>query len=176
MGGFVRREDPISSINDKNSIFPSYPLTTHYDKNKEDSFCSVDSECDRKGGCQCTSVMDIDYNVTVRIVRSAVGVDRNATHSMHIHGHSVHVLKVGHGKYNNETGALVASSRDLTCTDRGDDSDTMDHNRCPNPRFRSGAMFPLDQLVVRKDTIIVPGGGYVVVQFRSRVLVPSLSC
>ena len=168
MGGFVVSEKPISSINDKNFRFPSYPLTTHYEKNPEDSFCSVDSECDRDGGCECTTVMDLDYNVTVRVVLSAVGMERNATHSMHIHGHSVHVLEVGHGKYDYENGALVASSRDLTCTDIGDDYDSLDHHRCPNPRFRDPYLvFPLDHFTVRKDTVTVPSGGYVVVQFHS---------
>ena len=168
MGGFVSPEQPISSINDKNFLFPTYPLTTLGDKNNESIFCEVNSECERDGGCQCTTVVDIGYNKTVRFVVSGVGEERNSTHSIHIHGHSVHVLKVGHGQYSSENGSLLGSSRDLTCTKDGDDWNILDENRCPNPRFRSpDTTFPIGQFTVRKDTFIVPAGGYVVVQFRS---------
>ena len=112
--------------------------------------------------------MEVGYNVTVRLVISTVGAERNSTHSIHIHGHSVHVLKVGYGEYSSDNGALTGSSRDLTCTEDGDDSETIDSRRCPNPRFRSpDTTFPLTTNTVRKDTFIVPAGGYVVVQFRS---------
>ena len=49
------------------------------------------------------------------------------------------------------------------------DADVLDTIRCPSPRFRSTAntTFSLDTHAVRKDTFIVPQGGYVVVQFRS---------
>ena len=163
MAGFVSREMPISSINDKNFVFPQYPLTTYYEKNDESSFCGVESSCGLTGGCQCTTVMDLDYNKSVRVVLSEIGIER----TMHIHGHSVHVVKVGYGEYSEETGAIIASSRDLTCSDV-DDFDTLDMNRCPNPRFRwPDTHFPIDRETVRKDTILVPSGGYVVIEFRS---------
>lgn len=168
VAGFVDREKPISSINDKNFKFPLYPLTTHYKNNQKSSFCDVTSKCYEKGGCKCVTVVDLDYNATVRIVLSAVGVERNATHPMHIHGHSVHVLKVGHGKYSKTNGTLMASSRDLICTENRSDVDTLDQNRCPNPHFRSPDIaFSMDEFTVRKDSITVPSGGYVVLQFRS---------
>ena len=111
--------------------------------------------------------MDLEFNKTVRVVLSAIGIEKNGAHPMHIHGHSAHVFKVGYGEYSEETGAIIASSRDLTCSDV-DDFDTLDMNRCPNPRFRSpDTHFPIDRETVRKDTIIVPSGGYVVFQFRS---------
>ena len=99
---------------------------------------------------------------------STVGEERNSTHTIHIHGHSVHVLKVGYGEYSSENGALLGSSRDLTCTKDGDDADILDKICCPNPRFRyPNTSFPLDWFTVRKDTFIVQSGGYLVVQFRS---------
>ena len=180
MAGFVSYEKPISSVNDKKFRFPSYPLTTHYEKNDKNSFCDLRSRCDIEAGCSCTTVMDLKYNVTVRVVMSAVGIERNVTHPMHIHGHSVQVLKIGYGEYSTENGSLIASSRDITCTDEGDDFDSLDHNRCPSPQFRSSnTTYPLDRHTVRKDTIILPSGGYVVIQFRSNnpgFLVVSLPC
>ena len=167
MAAFVSGKQPISSINDKNFLFPQYPLTTHYERNEESSFCAVESQCEIESGCQCTTVMDLEFNKTVRVVLSAIGIEKNGAHPMHIHGHSAHVLKVGYGEYSKETGAIIASSRDLTCSDVND-FDTLDMNRCPNPRFRSpDTNFPIDRETVRKDTIIVPSGGYVVFQFRS---------
>ena len=167
VAAFVPKK-PLSSINDNPFMLPQFPLATHYEKNDQSSFCDVNSVCEIEGGCDCTTVMDVGRNVTVRIVISAVGEERNDHHPFHIHGHSVHILGVGHGEYSSEDGALTKSSRDLTCTKDGDDADILDDIRCPNPRFRSpNTSFPLDQFTVRKDTFIVPAGGYVVVQFRS---------
>ena len=90
------------------------------------------------------------------------------SHSLHIHGHSVYVLKVGFGEYSSENRSLIHSSRDLTCTEDGNDFDILDNIRCPSPHFRfPNTSFPLDKLTVRKDIFILPAGGYVVVQFRS---------
>ena len=168
MGGFVSSEKPISSINDKLFHFPTYPPTVFNGKNDESVFCDAKSECNIEGGCPCTTVVNVGYNQTVRLVASAVGEERNSTHSIHIHGHSVHVLRVGYGWYSSENGSLLGSSRDLTCTKSGNDAEIMDHIRCPDARFRSpDETFPIDHFTVRKDTFIVPAGGYVVVQFRS---------
>ena len=135
MGGYVAHYKPISSVNDKNFRFPIHPLTTRYEQNDPSLFCNVDSKCEREGGCECITVLDIGDNVTVRLVISTVGEERNSTHSMHIHGHSVHVLKFDYGEYSN--GSLLGSSRDLTCTEDGDDFDTLG---CPNPCFRYSNM------------------------------------
>ena len=94
-----------------------------------------------------------------------MGEADNRNHPFHIHGHSVHVLKIGYGEYSSDDGFLTGSSRDLTCTDDGDDLETLDNICC---RFRSSnTTLSLDKFTVRKDTFIVLSGGYVVVQFRS---------
>ena len=166
--GFINFFMAINSINDKSFVPPQFPLATHYEKNDQNSFCDVNSFCGRDEGCDCTTVMDIGRNVTIRMVISSVGKERTDSHPFHFHGHSVHILSVGYGEYSSENGYLTKSSRDLTCTEDGDDLDSLDDFRCPNPRFRyPNISFPLDQFTVRKDTFIVPPGGYVVVQFRS---------
>ena len=85
----ARRRKPASSISDKLFVSPQFPLTTHYEKN-ESSFCDVNSVCESGVdlGCDCTTVMDIGRNVTVRVVVSA---ERKGNHPFHIHGHSVHI-------------------------------------------------------------------------------------
>ena len=171
MAGWLGPLKPVSSLNEKHFNYPQFPLTTHYDKNPKSSFCDINSQCDKgegEGRCRCTTVMDVGNNATVRLVISTVGEERKALHSLHIHGHSVYILKVGYGEYSSENGSLIRSSRDLTCTKDGNDNDILDNIRCPNPRFRfPNISLPLDELTVRKDTFILPAGGYVVVQFRS---------
>ena len=168
LGGYAGTQKLVSSINDFLFTQPEFPLATRFEKNDKNSFCDVSSACEIAAGCDCTTVMDIGSNVTVRLVISTVGEERNVNLPIHIHGHSVHVLSIGRGGYSPEDGSIVSSTRDLTCTADGDDLDTLDDNRCPNPRFRSSnTTFSLDPLTVRKDTFIVPAGGYVVVQFCS---------
>ena len=169
MAGFRGRFKPISSINKYNFRLPEFPPATHYDRNDENAFCDVNSECDSAIGCECTTVLDIGKNVTVRLVISSVGHERNMNHPIHIHGHTVHILKVGYGEYDSETGLLESSSRDITCTDTGDDFETLDESFCNNPRFRSPdkVTLSINTTNVRKDTFNVPSGGYIVVQFRS---------
>jgi FtsP/CotA-like multicopper oxidase with cupredoxin domain len=171
MAGYAGPLKPVSSLNEKHFSFPQFPLTTYYDQNEEGSFCDINSECELgegEGRCRCTTVMDVGSNVTVRLVISAIAEERKSIHSLHIHGHSVHVMKVGYGQYSSENGSLLGSSRDLTCRDDGNDLDILDKIRCPKPRFRfPNTTFPLDPFTVRKDTFVLPAGGYVVVQFRS---------
>ena len=85
LGGFNGRRNPISSINDKNVRLPLYPLTTRYEENDENSFCDVNSECERQGGCECTTVMEVGYNVTVRLVISTVGAGKKEFDSFNSH-------------------------------------------------------------------------------------------
>lgn len=168
-GGFAGPGNPIvNAFNNHELRFPRSPLTTHYDKNDQTDFCDVTSLCTDPTGCKCTTVLDIEYNVTVRLVVSTVGAEKRFSHPIHIHGHSVHILKVGFGQYSSETGALVASSPDITCAKDGNDEGSLDEMRCLHPRLRSSNQtFPLDKFTVRKDTFTVPAGGYVILQFRS---------
>jgi hypothetical protein len=59
IAGYAGANKPFSSINDKNFVLPQFPLTTHYEKNSENSFCAVNSQCDIDGGCDCTTVLDV---------------------------------------------------------------------------------------------------------------------
>ena len=82
LAGFVRGIKPLQSINDIHFRPPQFPLATHYEKNDETSFCAVNSQCEREGGCECTTVMDVGDNVTVRLVVSAVGEEKRYIHTL----------------------------------------------------------------------------------------------
>ena len=103
------------------------------------------------------------FNKTIRFVLSSVGEEVNAgggfTHPMHLHGHHFQVVAIGYGSYNESNGFLVSRNEDIQCGD----------SLCSSPRWSDGELptFSASDKVVLKDTIIVPAGGYVVIQFRS---------
>ena len=170
-----------SAINGRNFLSPPSPYQTYrgeYDRDVNDNrTCqSCNSETTRTSQpnqCTCTYVERIvsRYKLSdgndhsVMFVLSAVGFDTNRdfSHPVHLHGHSFYVVHVGYGTYSN--GVLQNNSMDVEC----------DTGLCMNPRWRNGtpaavkkAMSSTGLLIdtaVRKDTVIVPAGGYVVIAF-----------
>ena len=75
-----------------------------------------------------------------------------------MHGHSFHVVKVGYGVYDSEE-RIVNASSDLDCQQAP----------CQQaPKWRANAPpagIQASTKTIRKDTVIVPSGGYVVVEF-----------
>lgn len=155
--------DRTSSINGKNFQFPSSPLTTQWEQ----------FDFDKEPFCQqspamgvCVHLNEIDSDKNIRFVLSAVGKEREFSHPIHLHGHSFQVVHIGYGNYNSN-GTLIGSSRDLMCMDSEKD---IDKNPCFDPRWRNNTapMFnEITSTTIRKDTVIVPAGGYVVIQFIS---------
>ena len=83
---------------------------------------------------------------------------RGSSHAMHLHGHYFHVVEVGYGTYHKSNGILQSRSSDIKCSDQ----------HCSIPSWNgSSPVFTISNKTVRKDTVIVPGGGYVVVHFQS---------
>ena len=158
-----------STINGRNFIFPSAALQTQtheLDTDRERIECNYNDTCEN--GCHCLHIHDIPYKKTIRIVISSVGFNgsmsrRRFSHPVHLHGHSFHVVSTGYGTYNNTTGSILSSSNDLDCSSGSNTS------FCIRPQWRneSELNFTIDENTVRKDTVIVPAGGYVVMQFLS---------
>lgn len=175
-----------SAINGRNFKFPSapYQTTAQYqtDVSKrrvcDTSTCSLTLQDGAvlSPGCNCIHVIDVatdkqfNYSAdsterpSVLMVISAanpIPVLRDSTHPVHLHGHSFHVVDV---KYD--------SFMDIQC----DDSNDMDtHNLCQNPRWSPGrepdilreatSTTRVRRNSVLKDTVIVPGNGYVIISF-----------
>ena len=156
-----------STINGRNFIFPSAALQTqtdeldeHYDK----IACNLNDTCEE--GCHCLHIHEIPYKKIVRIVVSTVGnsmLRRRFSHPVHLHGHSFHVAAIGYGKYDPTTGEIDSSSDELEC------SSGSSNTFCIKPQWRneSEVNFTVNDRSVRKDTVILPAGGYVVMQFIS---------
>ncbi len=180
-----------SSINGRNFILPPVPPQTQPTNYEEQSLqCDLDADCNPSNlACKCTHVISTPYNKTVQIVLSALGVYDNA-HPIHLHGHTFFVVKVGYPEYDPATGFIAKKdgpvcngnatqisdqNEDIQCEDRnlcGHTQCPVDGckpNRCTQPRWRNGMSPPLsiNSRTIRKDTVMLPAGGYVVINIVS---------
>lgn len=154
------------AINGRNMKLPSSPLQTQKKDIIPSEFCGAIGSCPAGPGtpCECIHVRQIQsFNKTIRFVFSSVGNEVNRgegfSHPIHLHGHHFFVVGTGYGVYNPSNGFLTSRIRDITCSD----------SLCTTPQWASSTpqSFTITNKTVRKDTIIVPAGGYVVVQFIS---------
>ena len=158
-----------SSVNGRNFIFPSSPPQTQYeDFLANDVKCDLNSDCNPSTEeCSCVHMIDIPQGETVQLVLTAIGAFNNA-HPIHLHGHSFHVLYVGYPEYDQQTGFVQSHSTDIYCEDVNCNKESCDTQRCTRPRWRTEPRkFQIDSKTVRKDTVMVPAGGYVVINFLS---------
>ena len=151
------------SINGRNMKLPPSPLQTQKSDIFPSEFCNIDQPCPGGESCSCVHVRDITtYNGTIRFVLSSIGSEvsrgEGLTHPIHLHGHHFQVVAIGYGTYNQSNGFLLSRREDLVCDD----------SLCSSPRWTGNSpIYPTNRKAVLKDTIMVPAGGYVVVQFRS---------
>ncbi len=160
-----------SAVNAYNFTLPRSPYQTYTGRyqNDKDTGRACISGYNRSQNTSgksnpCTHVRELQEGKTVVMVLSAVGttdVSRNFSHPVHIHGHGLFVVDIRHGEYDN--GTLVGANPDVICEDMGECSNpTWVANR---PVLPEGINGKLSNLTLRKDTVIVPAGGYVVVAF-----------
>ena len=152
------------AINGINMKLPSAPLQTQREDIYPTEFCGVPLTCRDGQLCDCVHVRDIQsFNKTIRFVLSSVGNEVNEgegfSHPIHLHGHHFFVVGVGYGFYNPTNGFLSNRISDIAC----------DNALCTSPRWATNESpsFAINNKTVRKDTVIVPAGGYVVIQFIS---------
>jgi FtsP/CotA-like multicopper oxidase with cupredoxin domain len=101
---------------------------------------------------------------TMRFVLSSIsatsseeGSTNVITHPVHLHGHSFFVTKIAYPTYD-ENGAIIAMNPNLT----------QPNPNCGPAQWTKGERpsdIEVDSRTVRKDMIIVPAGGYVVIEF-----------
>ena len=146
------------SVNGRSFILPNKPLQTEKNKDMESKVCkNLTNECKREDDdCQCLHIVNIDSEFsgkTVRFVLSSLNTTKSFSfaHPIHLHGHSFHVVKIG---YNDDSNRLKSQSPDLSC----------DAPCLPAPKWANGDITVTGK-TIRKDTVIVPAGGYVVIDF-----------
>ena len=127
--------------------------------------------CRVGASCKCTHSLQIDNRNTVQLVLSNLGMGAGWFHPIHLHGHSFHVIKMGYGIFDEKYGFLLEQNKDIDCS--GGKKLTNDYSLCYNATWRDQSWLngniPGQELkrAPRKDTLIVPDGGYAVIRFRA---------
>ncbi|XP_076442624.1 uncharacterized protein LOC143281319 [Babylonia areolata] len=113
--------------------------------------------------CHCTHTVTLTWNAVHQLVLLDLGTGAGFSHPVHIHGYSFYVVKMGYPDYDPNTGHFVRDNEDVECVD----------TFCNKARWTNRSWTPNDvpglNLLnpIRKDTIIVPTGGYVVLRLRA---------
>ena len=158
-----------SSINGRHFLFPPSPL---FFNNSEDLYCTYPSDEDDNQGRRCLHVYTIEDEVsqkngTVEMVlmnlfNSSEGISSGQAHPIHLHGHHFQVIHIGYGNCNQTNG--TCHHPDITCGGANGSCDT-------NVSWNNGSKYFEGtegiQNPPRKDTVIVPVGGYVVIRFEA---------
>ena len=168
-----------SSVNSNSMQLPQTAYATNcfqYEREKEDNTTNTCNKCEvnvdsSTGGCRCIHVVPIANNETYNlssepqsIAMVLSGFGAKFAHPIHLHGHSFHVVYVGYGKYNS-TGQLTGHTDDIDCG-----------KPCVNPMWKQGIPQEVRNRtsngiilssVIRKDTVIIPSYGYVVIAFQA---------
>lgn len=148
-----------SAVNGRNFVPPTFPFQSMPKESMaEENNCTSGLVDCSKTSCFCTNIVNITQQSNVDMVFSAVGRAYNFAHPIHLHGHSFHVAGIYYGTYNPNTGFVTANNTDVTC--KSDPS-------CTDPSWSTAdpASVTVNSTTIRKDTIIVPPGGYVRIRF-----------
>ena len=161
-------ESSTSSLNGRNFIFPSFPpQTQHAQFKRKDTKCDLTANCNPyTTACTCVHVINIPHDETVQMVFSSIGLVGSA-HPIHLHGHTFHVVRVGYPEYDNRTGFVIKHNSDIYCDDVNCTTEGCVQGRCTRPSWAEPMEFSIDEKTVRKDTVMVPAGGYVVINIIS---------
>ena len=161
--------DSISaSVNGRNFILPAHPPQTQYnDFSVKDDRCDLSASCNPFSlDCLCTHVIDLPYMKTIQLVLTNRGLVP-VPHPIHVHGHTFHVVHVGYPSYNQTTGFISEFNTDISCADKTCTDEGCNPALCTRPMWTSKPTLTINSKTIRKDTVIVPAGGYVVINFIS---------
>jgi len=161
-----------AAISGRNFHFPTGSLQTNPDQVID--MCQsghIDCSGANRDQCICTRIIALNNPwATIQFVLTNIGDTGRAAHPVHLHGHTFQVAGIFYGQYNTTEHLIginpnVTCRNDPTCTNHNDCS----YPRCTDPGWTTMTMTPRDGTVtnktVRKDTIVVPPGGYVVIRF-----------
>ena len=156
-----------SSINGKRFVSPPVPIQTQPQDFKEQAtICDTAGSCNPSDiHCWCTHVIEVGYNKVVQMVVSSVGLIQVA-HPFHLHGHQFHILKVGYPSYSNATGFFASDNSDIHCPDHTCTETNCFSPHCTQPSWANGVdpQLTIDGKTPRKDTAVIPPGGYLVIR------------
>ncbi|XP_048742279.2 uncharacterized protein LOC125655810 [Ostrea edulis] len=134
----------------------------------------IKSQCEQAGCgeqtlCNCTYSISLRHGDTIQMVFLNMGVGSGWSHPVHMHGHSFYVLKMGYPTYNETSGKIISQNADVDCRGGAPQQKSFCNDATwMNRSWLNGNVPTLElQNPPRKDTIIVPSGGYVVVRIKA---------
>ena len=149
-----------SSINGRRFIWPTVSALSQ--PSELDTSCS---KCDSETSCECTHSLTLKTGSEIIMVLTNVGSGSFISHPIHMHGHTFEVLKMGFPTFN-ENGTLIPSN-DILCSPIHLNKDS----QCNDATWRNSSWMDYRNIPgislldpVRKDTIVVPYGGYSVIR------------
>ena len=154
----------LATVNGIQFKLPSKPLVSSHYNNETLDVCEYQDMfgCKSDPRPSCPHIVNIPKQhkmKTIRFVFSSISSFGSPssirTHPMHLHGHSFFVAKIAYPDYD-ENGTIVSQIDDLTIPDCGPGA--WKNNVQPEG-------IRVDSETIRKDVIVVPAGGYVVVDF-----------
>jgi len=141
-----------------NSLFQNEQIESDYDCESKD--------CGEDKICHCHYQLIVPFNKTLQLIWLNMGSGSGWAHPIHLHGHSFYLLKMGYPPQDKRTGLLTGQSNDIDCG-------PSKLGYCNNARWRDASWkngnIPGLNLVnpIRKDTIIIPTGGYAVIRLKT---------
>ena len=146
--------------------------------------------CDHDDGndhCACThgiDINDVEEGQSVELVITNCLINKyrknpESSHPVHLHGHIFYVVKLGYPQYH-VNGTYLSPNQDVECVKHGETRGECNHfitvdrisavqtTRVQSVRWTNDTP-PADidyrNLYAKKDTVIVPYGGYAVIRF-----------
>ena len=178
-----------SSVDGVNFRFPANPPVTEYAEFQNSGNMCPTRGCDHvnESHCACTQVIDISDQINGSVIELVITnreVDNRSSnpsgtsHPVHLHGHYFYVIKIGYPDYSSENDTYVEANDDIECVLSDNTTAcprnfitayTPNNERRQYVRWRNN-MRPEEVEVqnrsyARKDTVIVPYGGYTVIRF-----------
>ncbi|XP_071126667.1 uncharacterized protein [Mytilus edulis] len=153
-----------SSVNGR--IYHSPTVAPLTQPSETDTNCG---NCGDEKTCKCSYSISLSSGSEVIMVLMTLGEGATISHPVHMHGHTFEVLKMVIPKVTNNDQFVF--TEDIKCSETFNNS----QSQCNNAKWRNESWndyknIPGIKLTnpVRKDTIVVPYGGYVIIRIDAR--------
>ena len=155
---FGYRGEMASSVNGR--IFKNPSVSALSQPHELNTLCS---ECDVERFCTCSYSVELESGSEIILVIFNLGKEYLNVHSIHIHGHKFQILKMG--LTTTDLNGNIVPTEDIKCSEQLSNEESLcyrakwTNNTWNDPRKIRNINF---QNGVRKDTFLLPAGGYAV--------------